>query len=102
MTGNEKVVLHEEEVAAGADAHRARDRRAQRPPMPFPRSSASTAAGALLAQRLHALLEDLLDAEVPLGDLDIGFYRDDVGQPAGRAGAARLAHRLRHRRADRR
>jgi pyrimidine operon attenuation protein / uracil phosphoribosyltransferase len=24
------------------------------------------------------LLEGLLDAEVPLGDLDIGFYRDDV------------------------
>jgi pyrimidine operon attenuation protein/uracil phosphoribosyltransferase len=34
--------------------------------------------GALLAQRLHALVEDLLDAEVPLGDVDINFYRDDV------------------------
>jgi pyrimidine operon attenuation protein/uracil phosphoribosyltransferase len=36
--------------------------------------------GTYLAQRLHALLSDLLDAEIPLGDLDIGFYRDDVGQ----------------------
>jgi pyrimidine operon attenuation protein/uracil phosphoribosyltransferase len=36
--------------------------------------------GALLGRRLHLLLEDLLDAEVPLGDLDIGFYRDDVAR----------------------
>ncbi len=34
--------------------------------------------GAFLAQRLKDLLEELLDTEVPLGDLDIGFYRDDV------------------------
>jgi pyrimidine operon attenuation protein/uracil phosphoribosyltransferase len=34
--------------------------------------------GAILAQRLQALLEGLLQADVPLGDLDIGFYRDDV------------------------
>ncbi|HTZ86908.1 MAG TPA: bifunctional pyr operon transcriptional regulator/uracil phosphoribosyltransferase PyrR [Solirubrobacteraceae bacterium] len=34
--------------------------------------------GAFLAQRLRDVLEDLLDAEIPLGDLDIGFYRDDV------------------------
>jgi pyrimidine operon attenuation protein/uracil phosphoribosyltransferase len=34
--------------------------------------------GAILAERLQALLQDLLQTEVPLGDLDIGFYRDDV------------------------
>jgi pyrimidine operon attenuation protein/uracil phosphoribosyltransferase len=34
--------------------------------------------GAFLAQRLRAMLAQLLDYEVPLGDLDIGFYRDDV------------------------
>jgi pyrimidine operon attenuation protein / uracil phosphoribosyltransferase len=34
--------------------------------------------GALLAQRLHRLVEDLLDAQIPLGDVDINFYRDDV------------------------
>jgi pyrimidine operon attenuation protein/uracil phosphoribosyltransferase len=34
--------------------------------------------GAFLAQRLRAQLEALLDTEVPLGDLDIGFYRDDL------------------------
>jgi pyrimidine operon attenuation protein / uracil phosphoribosyltransferase len=34
--------------------------------------------GAFLAHRLKDLLENLLDADVPLGDLDIGFYRDDI------------------------
>src|SRR3954470_18943776 len=34
--------------------------------------------GAHLATRLHRLVCDLLDAEVPLGDLDIAFYRDDI------------------------
>jgi pyrimidine operon attenuation protein/uracil phosphoribosyltransferase len=34
--------------------------------------------GAFLAQRLRDLLEELLGTEIPLGDLDIGFYRDDV------------------------
>ena len=36
--------------------------------------------GAFLAARLRALLQQLLDTPVPLGDLDIGFYRDDVGR----------------------
>ena len=39
--------------------------------------------GAILARRLHRLLADLLDAEVPLGELDISFYRDDLGRRAG-------------------
>jgi pyrimidine operon attenuation protein/uracil phosphoribosyltransferase len=34
--------------------------------------------GAILAARLKRLVDDLLDADVPLGDLDISFYRDDV------------------------
>ena len=36
--------------------------------------------GAVLAARLRALLGELLDEAVPLGDLDISFYRDDVGR----------------------
>jgi pyrimidine operon attenuation protein / uracil phosphoribosyltransferase len=36
--------------------------------------------GAILARRLHGLLSDLLDREVPQGDLDISFYRDDLGR----------------------
>lgn len=35
--------------------------------------------GALLARRLHALLGELTEASVPFGDIDISFYRDDVG-----------------------
>jgi pyrimidine operon attenuation protein/uracil phosphoribosyltransferase len=35
--------------------------------------------GAVLAQRLKRLLGDLLEHDVPLGELDISFYRDDVG-----------------------
>jgi pyrimidine operon attenuation protein/uracil phosphoribosyltransferase len=34
------------------------------------------------ARRIHALLTDLLEREVPIGDLDIAFYRDDVGRRA--------------------
>jgi pyrimidine operon attenuation protein / uracil phosphoribosyltransferase len=34
--------------------------------------------GALLARRLHTLVAELSGAEVPLGDLDISFYRDDI------------------------
>jgi pyrimidine operon attenuation protein/uracil phosphoribosyltransferase len=35
--------------------------------------------GAILARRLHVLLGELTGAEVPIGDIDISFYRDDVG-----------------------
>ena len=34
--------------------------------------------GAILAARVHALLTELTGAEVPLGDIDIAFYRDDL------------------------
>jgi len=36
--------------------------------------------GAVLSKRLHALVGELSGAEVPIGDLDISFYRDDVGR----------------------
>jgi pyrimidine operon attenuation protein / uracil phosphoribosyltransferase len=36
--------------------------------------------GAHLARRLRDLLTDLLDLDVPLGAIDIAFYRDDLGQ----------------------
>jgi len=35
--------------------------------------------GAVLAKRLHALVGEQSGFEVPLGDIDISFYRDDVG-----------------------
>jgi len=34
--------------------------------------------GALLGRRVHALVGELSGSPVPLGDLDISFYRDDV------------------------
>ncbi|MDQ3769211.1 MAG: bifunctional pyr operon transcriptional regulator/uracil phosphoribosyltransferase PyrR [Actinomycetota bacterium] len=34
--------------------------------------------GAVLAARLHGHLSQLTDVQVPLGSLDIAFYRDDV------------------------
>jgi pyrimidine operon attenuation protein/uracil phosphoribosyltransferase len=33
--------------------------------------------GAVIARRLHALVGELTGTEVPLGDIDISFYRDD-------------------------
>jgi len=34
--------------------------------------------GTVLGERLHTLVGELTGSEVPLGDLDISFYRDDV------------------------
>jgi pyrimidine operon attenuation protein/uracil phosphoribosyltransferase len=34
--------------------------------------------GAVLATRVHALVQSLTDHDVPLGDVDISFYRDDL------------------------
>jgi pyrimidine operon attenuation protein/uracil phosphoribosyltransferase len=34
--------------------------------------------GAVIGARLHALVGELSGSEVPLGDLDISFYRDDI------------------------
>jgi pyrimidine operon attenuation protein / uracil phosphoribosyltransferase len=39
--------------------------------------------GAHLAKRLHALTSELLDSPVPLGSVDIAFYRDDLAIRAG-------------------
>ena len=34
--------------------------------------------GAVICRRLHALVGELSGTDVPLGDLDISFYRDDI------------------------
>ncbi len=39
--------------------------------------------GAVLARRLQALTSELLEPGVPLGDVDISFYRDDLSLRAG-------------------
>ena len=38
--------------------------------------------GAVLARRIHELLTADLGHEIPIGDIDISFYRDDVGSRA--------------------
>jgi pyrimidine operon attenuation protein/uracil phosphoribosyltransferase len=72
-----KIVLAEDEVARALVriAHEIAERN----------TTASAVAlvgihrrGAILAKRLQALLCELLRTEIPIGDLDIGFYRDDV------------------------
>jgi pyrimidine operon attenuation protein/uracil phosphoribosyltransferase len=77
MESDEKVVLREEEVqrALMRIAHEIVERN---PQPPVAALVGIHRRGAFLARRLHTILEELLDTEVPLGDLDIGFYRDDV------------------------
>ena len=50
--------------------------------------------GAVLAERLHALTSDLVDADIPLGSVDISFYRDDLGARRSHSpgGAAPVVH----------
>jgi pyrimidine operon attenuation protein/uracil phosphoribosyltransferase len=38
--------------------------------------------GALIARRLHAMLGELTAVDLPIGDVDISFYRDDVSARA--------------------
>jgi len=38
--------------------------------------------GAFLARRLHSFLTELIGTELPIGDIDISFYRDDLGAKA--------------------
>jgi pyrimidine operon attenuation protein / uracil phosphoribosyltransferase len=72
-----KIVLGEDEIARALVriAHEIDERN------PTPSTVALVGIhrrGAILAQRLQLLLAELLQEDVPLGDLDIGFYRDDV------------------------
>src|SRR5437763_82148 len=77
---NETVLLREEEI--GRALTRIAHEIAERNPGETPAIVGIHRRGAFLAARLHALLEQLLDCDVPLGDLDIGFYRDDVASRA--------------------
>ena len=81
MHENEKVVLREDEMrrALTRVAHEILERNATAAP---PALVGIHRRGAILADRLHVLLEELLGEEIALGDLDIGFYRDDVGTRA--------------------
>jgi pyrimidine operon attenuation protein/uracil phosphoribosyltransferase len=76
-SSSEKVVLREEDVqrALTRIAHEIAERN---PPDRALAIVGIHRRGAFLAHRLRDLLEGLHDAAIPLGDLDIGFYRDDV------------------------
>ena len=73
---SEKVVLREEEI--GRALRRIAHEIVERNVDATPAIVGIHRRGAFLASRLHAMLEELLETDVPLGDLDIGFYRDDV------------------------
>jgi pyrimidine operon attenuation protein / uracil phosphoribosyltransferase len=78
---NEKVVLREDALrrALVRVAHEI----AERNPQPEPPALVGIhTRGAFLARRLQHLLSELLAVQVPLGDLDISFYRDDVSTRA--------------------
>jgi pyrimidine operon attenuation protein / uracil phosphoribosyltransferase len=77
MQADEKVVLQEDEIrrALTRIAHEILERN---PGEDAPALVGIHRRGAFLAQRLHRLLEEMIGGEVPFGDLDIGFYRDDV------------------------
>ena len=73
----EKTVLGEDDVrrALVRIAHEIAERNAEGDPLAI---VGIHRRGAFLAARLAPLVADLVEAEVPLGDLDISFYRDDV------------------------
>ncbi len=73
----EKIVLNEDDVrrALVRIAHEIAERNPQAENLAL---VGIHRRGAFLARRLQELLAEMLNTEIPLGDLDIGFYRDDV------------------------
>src|ERR687885_621292 len=73
---HEKVVLDEDDVRRTLVriAHEIVEKNAGRP-VAF---VGAHRRGVHLARRIHRLVCDLLETEVPLGDIDIAFYRDDI------------------------
>jgi pyrimidine operon attenuation protein / uracil phosphoribosyltransferase len=80
VDSSEKIVLREDELrrALTRIAHEIVERNPGSRDAPIPALVGIHRRGAHLARRLCDSLRQLLGAEVPLGDLDIGFYRDDV------------------------
>ena len=75
---NEKVVLEHDDLAR--TLRRIAHEIAEKNPDPDGLAIVGIhTRGALLARRLHLLLAELTGVELPTGDLDISFYRDDVG-----------------------
>jgi pyrimidine operon attenuation protein/uracil phosphoribosyltransferase len=77
LGSTQKVVLGEHEVRSALVriAHEIAERN---PDTPAPALVGIHRRGAFLAERLQPWLGELLESDVPLGDLDIALYRDDV------------------------
>jgi pyrimidine operon attenuation protein/uracil phosphoribosyltransferase len=81
---SEKVVLGHDDVAR--TLRRIAHEIAEKNPQPEALAVVGIhTRGALIAKRLHPLLSELTGSAVPIGDLDISFYRDDVGAMAPKA-----------------
>jgi pyrimidine operon attenuation protein/uracil phosphoribosyltransferase len=75
--------MEEKVVLEGDDVRRALNRIAHEIAEKNPESGGLALVGihtrgAVICRRVHALVAELTGAEVPLGDLDISFYRDDL------------------------
>jgi pyrimidine operon attenuation protein/uracil phosphoribosyltransferase len=81
MTDDEKVVLDSEDIRRTLVriAHEIVERTAGEPLAIV----GIHRRGAVLAGRVHALVQSLLGHDVPLGDVDISFYRDDLNLRRG-------------------
>ena len=84
MSGNERVVLDRDDLRRTL-VRIAHEIIEKNPPdeagYSVPAIVGIHTRGAVLGRRLHALVSELLEVpgdEVPLGDVDISFYRDDV------------------------
>jgi pyrimidine operon attenuation protein / uracil phosphoribosyltransferase len=75
---NEKVVLGHDDLAR--TLRRIAHEIAEKNPAPDALAIVGIhTRGALLARRLHTLLGELTGSAIPIGDIDISFYRDDLG-----------------------
>jgi pyrimidine operon attenuation protein / uracil phosphoribosyltransferase len=76
MSADSKIVLDEDDIRRTLVriAHEIVEKNADRPIALV----GIHRRGAVLAKRLHSQVDELLEREVPFGDLDISFYRDDI------------------------
>ena len=76
MVQDERVVLHADDIARAL--RRVAHEIVERNPDELPALVGIHRRGAVLAIRLRELLEEVTGEEIDSGDLDIGFYRDDL------------------------
>lgn len=77
VTGARREIMNAAEIAQALE--RLAERIVQRDPVGELSLVGIRSRGATLALRLQALLKTITDVDIPLGILDIGLYRDDIG-----------------------